>query len=805
MSQFDSEGLKDAEPNDILPAAIATGLSAKKPSISLKGEIGLDFDKNRGVDNTEDVDFYKFNLKADDKVVIDVDAMQLGSAFEGALQLFDAEGNGLIADIGESAALPGELFLSEYDPHLEYTAEQDGTYYLGVSSYPNYDPALLPDPSEEEEELAYYDPFTPGSGAGYTSGEYTVNISLNDAPLAGSTPDDTPDDTPDNTPDDTSGNGNGPTISLQTIAGTYGAEATGGALLAPAVVESVEEGAGVLTLSLSAEGEVPEDGVEVIIKSDTPVTDYYASGFKPFSPGGEVLEAVYDPETGEAIGIKFKMTAANAIINLPITDNGEPNDSQQIAFTLEAGEGYTVSPELNNSKVTIYDTLDQVPAPTVTPKVSFSVDNTELVESEGGSTTLTFNLSEPPPPKGTLVYVDSGVSGAISQFDVLNAEVTGGAFPAANFISSGFYFKITEQTASITLSAFADDVPEGIQSLNFELQPGAGYAVAPDASSVALNLADTPDSKVQVSYEFDPSVQTENEEGNIAYEPGNLVESEGTVSVHKFSLSAPPPEGGVTISVTASNLDDFDLSQIYVAGGEIVASREDGFDLNITDQNAVVTVPVSDDGEDEGSEEVSFTIEPGDDYQVSPTLSTATFNVYDIRDRLPIVDAESNDTISLAQNLNLGANKTSAAVEGSINDTFGQVDTSEDVDFYKFDFNADDTVKIDIDTEPYESEDYDVPQQLDSVLRLFDTEGKELLMVDNASAPGEPYGSTRDPYAEFTATADGTYYLGVSQLGNFTYDPFTQASGSAWVFPEQGINNGEYTMEINLIPGSSTV
>ena len=35
------------------------------------------------------------------------------------------------------------------------------------------------------------------------------------------------------------------------------------------------------------------------------------------------------------------------------------------------------------------------------PEVGISIDNTELIETEGGTTTLTFELSEAPPPEGT--------------------------------------------------------------------------------------------------------------------------------------------------------------------------------------------------------------------------------------------------------------------------------------------------------------------------------------------------------------------------------------------------------------------
>jgi Ca2+-binding RTX toxin-like protein len=40
--------------------------------------------------------------------------------------------------------------------------------------------------------------------------------------------------------------------------------------------------------------------------------------------------------------------------------------------------------------------------------------------------------------------------------------------------------------------------------------------------------------------------------------------------------------------------------------------------------------------------------------------------------------------------------------------------------------------------------------------------------------------------------------VGVAQLGNQTYDPFEAGTGSGRIFPDFGINIGEYTIDINL-------
>ncbi|MEM8504358.1 MAG: calcium-binding protein, partial [Cyanobacteria bacterium P01_D01_bin.1] len=94
----------------------------------------------------------------------------------------------------------------------------------------------------------------------------------------------------------------------------------------------------------------------------------------------------------------------------------------------------------------------------------------------------------------------------------------------------------------------------------------------------------------------------------------------------------------------------------------------------------------------------------------------------------------------------------------------------------------------------------DIPQQTDHELRLFDADGNELAANNDGAAPGEEF--SRDPFIEFTAETAGTYYVGVSQLGNRNYDPFVQVSGTGWTFPEVGVFNGLYDLTATLTDGN---
>lgn len=730
------------------------------------------------MDATEDVDLYSFKLNAGDTVAINTNANQFDSELDSVLRLFDSEGTEL--ELSDDTPAPKELFVSALDSYIEYTAEEAGTYYVGVSSFENFE----------------YDPSTAGSGTGQSRGEYDLSINLVSGDGGGNGGDGGANG---NSNGDGGGTGSGgPTVSLQTISGTFNQDESDN-ILADNLVKSVDDnGASLLTFVLNTEGPVPEDGLEVTVNSDIALTDYFGGlNNPPFSPGGEVLEAVYDPETGEATGFRFRIDEPNAIVNLAVQNLDEPEDDgpEQASFFLEDGEGYTINENASDATVTFYDTLEQVPDPTSEPEVGFTVSKNNLVESQGTETTLTFNLSEPPPSDGVLVYVNSGVEGAVSEFDVLNAEIEGGVFPTPNFSSSGFFFKILEPTASITLPVFSDNVTEGREGFTFSLQEGPGYTVAPQASEATLTIADTPDSQLQVGVEVEPTT---------------LIESNGTEATLTFNLSASPPEQGIAVTLNSDVpgfAEEFNADSLELTGGTIDAINDDSLVFTLAEPTATITAPVLNDGEAEGLEELTFSLAPGAGYIVNPDASEVNLTLVDRPGQVPppTFESEPNDTIPQALDTRLNPNNRTFSISGAIayhdneevdasedDDNIQQVDASEDVNFYKFNLKAGDTVTVDIDASQFSSE-------LDSELRLFDYQGTELLIVNNAPAPDEFFVANRDPYLDFTAEEAGTYIVGVSQLGNRTYDPFTAGSGSGRIFPDSGINTGEYDLEIGLI------
>ena len=65
--------LIETESNEPLITATAVPLSTGSPKASATGTINFDFDNNRDVDATEDVDIYRFELAAGDIIILDLD------------------------------------------------------------------------------------------------------------------------------------------------------------------------------------------------------------------------------------------------------------------------------------------------------------------------------------------------------------------------------------------------------------------------------------------------------------------------------------------------------------------------------------------------------------------------------------------------------------------------------------------------------------------------------------------------------------------------------------------------------------
>jgi Ca2+-binding RTX toxin-like protein len=151
---------------------------------------------------------------------------------------------------------------------------------------------------------------------------------------------------------------------------------------------------------------------------------------------------------------------------------------------------------------------------------------------------------------------------------------------------------------------------------------------------------------------------------------------------------------------------------------------------------------------------------------------------------------EPNDTISTATSTGLGiANPGTFTTTGTIGDN-SSISSNSDVDFFQVQLDEGSRLTIDIDAREFGS-------ALDSIVRLFDSNGINLSTSDDAPAPGEPF--TVDSFLNFTATTAGNYFIGVSGYSNFSYNPFVAGSGG-----NNSFSRGDYTVTIAIAPSAIT-
>jgi Bacterial pre-peptidase C-terminal domain len=529
--------------------------------------------------------------------------------------------------------------------------------------------------------------------------------------------------------------------------------------------EGVEQtGVSLVNLSLNLNGSLPlgSAGLIVNVTSDIDLYKYLNNpGSKPTTFGAEILGPIYDA-SGKGIGFQAKLLTPNPSISLRLKSDLLPDGLRNAKFTVAPGEGYTVDTKAGSGTVRVLNSLADVSTPTVLPQVSMKLVNPTLTETNvGDRVTLNFTLDTDPPAGGVTVFVSGGAA-ALSEFDVLRSAVRGGNYPAA-VGSGGFFFNITEKTASISVPVFIDEEAEGLESYTFELKGGPTYKVDEANKGGLVTIKDDASSTL-------PFV-------SLSGSPAALVESAETVSRHTFTLGAVPPIDGLIVSVAAPNVNEFDLSKIKVTGGEIAGLTADGFNLKMTAKTTTIDLPVKNDGVAESSETAVFTLKAGTGYALSPTNSKATFTIADSPATLVLpaltTETESNDTLATANDLGLGGTVTSVSVKGAIdysavnryriNSTdagFTYVDPTEDVDLYKVTLKAGDRVTFDTDI-------VGTTTTLNTVLRLFDADGKEVATSDNNPAPNEAFAGGNFSYIDFKAAKDGVYYIGVSSSPNF--------------------------------------
>jgi len=134
-----------------------------------------------------------------------------------------------------------------------------------------------------------------------------------------------------------------------------------------------------------------------------------------------------------------------------------------------------------------------------------------------------------------------------------------------------------------------------------------------------------------------------------------------------------------------------------------------------------------------------------------------------------LTELEPNDTLANAFDSDLDGTTQVFRSTGIIRDNLTLTDVTLDVDMVEFHLDAGDSVTLETDTSR-------LATTLDTFLRLFDANGNELAANDDVD-PDSPF--SRDSRIDFTASARGTYYVGISSRHNADYKPDVPGSGGA--------------------------
>ena len=125
--------------------------------------------------------------------------------------------------------------------------------------------------------------------------------------------------------------------------------------------------------------------------------------------------------------------------------------------------------------------------------VSITATPTLLIEEEGTQVAITLTSSEPIPPGGLIVDVDSDVENALGQFDLFTTQFENVQLISINDDISGFKVQLNEQTGTITSPVFDDNDADSPQNVTLNVEPGEGYTVDESAGSVTITIEDADD------------------------------------------------------------------------------------------------------------------------------------------------------------------------------------------------------------------------------------------------------------------------------------------------------------------------
>ncbi|MGD1904954.1 MAG: tandem-95 repeat protein [Leptolyngbyaceae cyanobacterium] len=219
------------------------------------------------------------------------------------------------------------------------------------------------------------------------------------------------------------------------------------------------------------EGDIPSDGLVVLLTSDVPQainqwnlfsisSEGLSSEFfnVPF-PGIKDVSQGQDFSDLEIYIVENPANPGKASISLPIFNDFIDDSPQPVTWSLAAVSPDTTINTVGSPTVTIYDDPSEVPTPV--PTVSIVGSPTLIVEDEGTLANIEFSLDQPAPAGGLNVSLGTTAFRGLADFEVFSLQtVLENLTPVIGFPNNeGIVLKVAagETTARATFPIFDDD------------------------------------------------------------------------------------------------------------------------------------------------------------------------------------------------------------------------------------------------------------------------------------------------------------------------------------------------------------
>jgi hypothetical protein len=668
------------------------------------------------IDPDIDVDMYKFTVTAGQVVDFDIDTVLNGPGGLGSyIRLFNSQGTQI--DFNDDAAAPGESGVG-FDAYLRHTFATAGTFYLGVSNYNN---------------VTYNASNGNGDTAGglYSIGAYQLTIQ------AFVTPPIDPDDAISeanaldviSTPPISIDNSISPDVDVD----MFSFKVTAGQVV-DFDIDTVLNGPGGLgsyirlfnaqgtQLALNDDGAAPGEntvGFDAYLRYTFAAAGTFYLGVSNFN------NANYDPLTGN----NDVAGGTNSTGNYKLTVRGLPVDIDD--SLIEATALGAVTTTANTVSASVDPDID-------VDMYKFTVTAGQVVD---------FDID-------TVLNGPGGLGSYIRLFNSQGTQIDfndDAAAPGESGVGFDAYLRHTFATVGTFYLGVSN-----YKNVTYNASNGNGDTAGGLYSIGAYQL--TIQEFVTPLGDSDDAISEANSLGAASTTP--------TTATHSISPDTDVDMFGFT--VTAGQVVDFDIDTVLNGPGGL------GSYIRLFNSQGT-QLAFNNDGAAPGENVVGFDaylrytfLTAGTYYLGVSNLNNTAYDATTGNGDLAggansvgsyqlIVQALPIDTDdSLIEAKMLGAITTTA------NANSAAIATDVDVDMFGFSVTAGQVVDFDIDTPT------NGPGGLGSYIRLFNAQGTQIAFNDDGAAPGESLGF--DAYLRFTFVSTGTFFLGVSNFNNITYD-----------------------------------